>query len=54
MSKFLIALPEFKNQKGFCCPTILITAINKSEAIKIAYSIKPNIKYIGDIKEVNY
>lgn len=53
MKKFLIALPSFRGSKGFCCPTILVSAINKDEAISLAMYLRPH-SYIGDIKEVDY
>lgn len=53
MKKFLIALPVFPNDKGFCHQTILISALDKNDAINKAKRLKPN-KNIGDIKEVNY
>lgn len=51
--KFLVALPTFKNDKGFCCPTILVSALNTDDAIDLVRHLKPNCN-IGDIKEVNY
>lgn len=53
MYKYLIALPCFKGSKGFCHETILISAKNKIEAIKIVTYLKPNSN-IGDIKVVDY
>lgn len=54
MKKFLIALPSFKGSKGFNHPTILLSAENKTEAIKKALRIKGENINIGDIKKVNY
>ena len=51
--KFLIALPTFPNDKGFNHRTILITAEDKQEAVRIASKLRPNCN-IGDIKEVTY
>ena len=53
MKKFLIALPIFKNSKGFNHQTILIKAKNIEEAKLIVKHLKPN-KNLGDIKEVFY
>lgn len=53
MYKYLIALPCFKGSKGFCHQTILISAKNEIEAIKIVKHLKPN-SIIGDIKVVDY
>jgi hypothetical protein len=53
VKKYLIALPVFPNSKGFNHQTILVSANNKFESIKIVNHLKPN-KFIGDIKEVNY
>lgn len=58
LPKFLIALPIFKGGKGFCHPTILVSARNKEDAVIRAISIEEkkgnrNIN-IGDIKRVKY
>lgn len=53
MKKFLVALPTFPGSKGFCHPTILVSAKDQQEAIKIVCNIRPG-KNIGSIKEVNY
>lgn len=52
-NKYLIALPIFPRAKGFNHRTILVSAINESEAIKIVRYLKPNDN-IGDIKKVDY
>jgi hypothetical protein len=52
-NKYLIALPAFPNDKGFNHQTILVSALNEEDAIKLARHLKPN-KNIGDIKKVNY
>jgi len=52
--KFLIALPAFPKDKGFCHPTILISARDKQDAILKAIRIKGFRVNIGDIKEVSY
>jgi len=53
VDKYLIALPAFSNAKGFNHKTILVKAINKNEAYKLASYLKPN-NNLGDIKQVNY
>ena len=52
-NKYLIALPSFKNSKGFNHQTILVSAINENDAIEIVKYIKPNCN-IGAIKKVDY
>ena len=54
LKKYLIALPCFPNDKGFCHQTILVSSKNKESAINLAYKIKGNYINIGDIKEVFY
>ena len=51
--KYLIALSSSPNSKGFCHQTVLVSAVDKQEAINIAMRLKPN-KKIGEIKEVFY
>ena len=51
--KYLVALPAFPKDKGFCHRTVLVSAIDKDEAEIIARYLKPHDN-IGDIKEVNY
>lgn len=53
MKKYLIALPSFKGDKGFCHQTILVSAKDKNDAISLAMHLKPN-RNIGEVKEVNY
>ena len=50
---YLIALPIFRNAKGFSHPTILVSAINEIDARSLARHLKPN-ENIGDIKIVNF
>lgn len=52
-NKYLIALPCFHGDKGFNHQTILVSAINTAEAIKIVRQYHPKA-HIGDIKIVNY
>ena len=52
--KFLVALPTFKGTKGFCCPTVLVIAKDKDDAIDCVYHLKGRNVNIGDIKQVNY
>jgi hypothetical protein len=53
MKKYLIALPCFPKQKGFCHQTILLKAKDENDAINQARRLKSGCN-IGDIKEVNY
>lgn len=53
MKKYLVALPTFKGEKGFCHPTILVSAESENKAAEKAARLKPSSN-IGDIKEVNY
>jgi len=50
MNKYLIALPCFKGSKGFCHPTILVSAKDKADAIALVYHLKGQVN-IGDIKQ---
>ena len=50
---YLVALPTFKGAKGWCHQTILVSALNENDAIKIVKHLKPHDN-IGDIKIVNY
>ena len=52
-NKYLIALPTFRNDKGFNHRTILVSAIDINDAIDLVNHLKPNCN-IGDIKQVNY
>lgn len=49
----LVALPSFPNSKGFNHRTILVSAIDKTDAADFARHLRPG-ENIGDIKEVNY
>ena len=51
--KFLVALPAFPKDKGFCHQTILVSGIDENDALSKARRLKPNHN-IGDYKEVNY
>lgn len=51
--KYLIALPIFKGAKGFCHPTILVSAKDQNDAVALARHLRPNCN-IGDIKKINY
>lgn len=48
--QYLIALPCFPGEKGFCHRTILVRAKDRNDAIDQAKHHHPN-SYIGDIKE---
>jgi hypothetical protein len=52
-SNYLVALPSFKNEKGFNCRTILVSAKDEFDAISIVRYLKPNDN-IGEIKKVDY
>ncbi len=54
MKKYLIALPSFRGDKGFCHQTVLVSAKDEDDARNLAYHLKGNRVYIGDIKEVDY
>lgn len=51
--EFLIALPVFRGEKGFCHPTILVEAKDQNDAIDIVFHLKGRVN-IGDIKQVDY
>jgi len=51
--KFLIALPSFRGDKGFCHPTILVSAIDEDDAKALARHLRPR-SIIGEVKEVSY
>ena len=51
--KYLVALPSFAGATGFNHPTILVSATNKIDCIKLVRYLRPT-RNIGDIKEVNY
>lgn len=53
MRKYLIALPCFPGDKGFCHRTILVSAKSESDAIALARHLRPH-DHIGDIKPVDY
>lgn len=53
MKKFLIALPCFPKDKGFCHQTILVSGVDQNDAIALAKHLRPHSN-IGEIKEVNY
>lgn len=50
---YLVALPTFKGSKGFNHQTILVSAKDMNDAVKLVRHLKP-CYYIGDIKQVNY
>lgn len=53
-NKYLVALPSFKSQKGFNCQTVLVSAIDKNDAVNLVYHLKGKNIIIGDIKKVDY
>jgi len=52
MNKYLIALPGFRVQKGFCYQTILIKAKDEADAIDLVFHFKGRVN-IGEIKQIN-
>lgn len=52
--KYLVALPTFPNDKGFCHQTVLVSAIDENDATDLVYHLKGNRVNIGEVKEVNY
>jgi len=52
-NKYLIALPVFPNAKGFNHRTILVSAVDKNDAVKLARHLRPG-ENIGDVKQVAY
>ena len=54
MRTFLIALPIFRGDKGFCHPTILVDAKDEGDAIALVIHLKGPRVHIGEIKEVEY
>lgn len=53
MNTYLIALPAFPHNKGFCHQTILVKAKGINDAKSLVRHLKPRCT-IGDIKQVNY
>lgn len=53
MHKYLVAIPSIRGQKGFNCPTILVSAKDELDAIALVRHLRPHA-HIGDIKQVNY
>ena len=53
MNKYLVALPSFKNDKGFNHPTILVRAKDIEDCISLVMHLKPHSN-IGEIKQVTY
>jgi hypothetical protein len=52
--KYLAALPSFPKAKGFCHPTILVSAKDEDDARSLIRHIKGKNVIIGDLKQVNY
>ena len=52
--KYLIALPTFPNDKGFCHKTVLVSAKDEFDAIRLAVHLKGSHVNIGEIKQVDY
>ena len=52
-NKYLVALPAFPKDKGFCHQTILVSAYDENDAIETVRYLKTNHN-IGDIKKVDY
>lgn len=51
--KYLVALPTFKGGKGFCHPTILVSASSEEEAKETALRLSKE-RFVGDAKIVDY
>lgn len=51
--QYLVALPCFPNSKGFNHRTILVSAIDIDDARALVRHLRPNNKYIGEIKEIS-
>jgi len=51
--KYVVALPCFPGERGFNHQTILVSAVDKKDAVSLVRYLKPQC-YIGDIKEVCY
>ena len=47
--QYLIGLPSFPNKTDFNCPTILVSAVDEADAIRIVRNLKGNV-LIGKIK----
>ena len=45
--KYLIALPSWRGSKGFCHPTILVSAKDENDAVNLVFHIKGNRINIG-------
>ena len=52
-NQYLIALPHFREVKGFNHQTILIAAKSEREAIILARYLRPDAN-IGEVKRVDY
>ena len=53
-NKYLIALPCFSCKKNFNHQTILVSAKDEADAINLVFHLRPQTRYIGKIKQVNY
>ena len=53
LNKYLVALPSIRGSKGFCHPTVLVSAKDEDDARALAIHLKGRVN-IGDIKQVNY
>jgi hypothetical protein len=49
--RYLVALPNLPGERGFCHPTILVSATDENEAIQIVKHLKGDQVNIGDIKK---
>ncbi len=50
--QYLAALTSWRGSKGFSCPTILVSATDKDDAIDLIIFLTG--RYPGEIKEVSY
>ena len=53
MKKYLVALPIFRGDSGFCHRTILVKAKHLNDCINLVAYLNPNDN-IGDIEVVDY
>ena len=53
MKKYLVALPVFPGDKGFCHRTVLVKVKDLQDCISLVRHLRPNDN-IGEIKQVNY
>ena len=52
LKTYLVALSCWPGQKGFCCQTILVKALDEGDARQVAMKLSGSIS-TGDVKEVS-